>query len=483
MRTPFLLAATTALLVLTAIPAQAKEVGIQNPDVSTPTTLYFHVINVQDMPINTQVPNDEFTDTGTWGATQMTLRCLHPTTGEVTQGNTGQTFHTSRGYSSPSYVEYDFLSGDKTPRTHPERGISYDAVLDKEAPFTIKWYVVTYNGGSSGEEPDQDQVPTPVPGIVAKATIKSGDAISVDDKSYDQGITIAEGKTAPALLLPKHDPAGQQTGPGPQTYPVPGEHPEVRHVGTSPGGSNIYEFNITMTPQVDLIQRATGFNLRIDMFLDNEALCADQEGIDGEYLMTGSVVPYTGPEARPRMELAVMNPIRLEYLHPQFVGDDLVIHTSMNSVWGNYDVDEKSDPANGGITVDIEGPSATPSLDVAAFVQRTHDHYHHQEAVDVTYLWPYKADKAQDGVYTVSVSFENDQHTARATGVAQFEIGKGQRVIGCGGVQEASQKLSDDCITQDPSTNTATAKSPGLPVAAPFAALAAIAVLLRRRLA
>src|SRR5687768_17599207 len=60
MRTPFLLVATTAFLLLAAIPAQAQDVGIQNPEESTHTILYFHVINVQDMPINTQIPNDEF---------------------------------------------------------------------------------------------------------------------------------------------------------------------------------------------------------------------------------------------------------------------------------------------------------------------------------------------------------------------------------------------------------------------------------------
>src|SRR5688572_30793117 len=122
MRTPFLLTTATALLLLTALPAQAK-VGIENPDTSTPTTLYLHMINVQDMPINTQVPNDEFTDTGTWGATQMTLKCLDPVTGDIqgtghgTGGTTSQSYHTSRGYSSPSYVEYDYLDANRQPRT------------------------------------------------------------------------------------------------------------------------------------------------------------------------------------------------------------------------------------------------------------------------------------------------------------------------------------------------------------------------------
>ena len=478
MRTRILLVATTALLLLTAIPAQAQDVGIKNPTDSTFTTLYFHVINVQDMPINTQIPNDEFTATGEWGPASMTLKCLHPTLGPVTAGSTSQIFHTSRGYSSPSYVEYDFKAADGTPRTHPERGISYDAQLDKASPFQIKWYVVTYNGGEA-----QDAAPTPVAGVVVKATIRAGDAISVDDKSYDQGPTLAEGQTEPAILVPGGGPdANPQYAALPGPTGMDGQpHPNVKNVGVAANGANIYEFTIDMEPMADVIQRSTGFNLRIDMYIDNEAACSNQGDTDGEYLMTSSIIPYTDKDNRPRMELFVMNPIRLEYLHPQFVGDDLVVHTSMNSVWGNYDVDEKADPANGGITVTIEGPSAATSLDKAALVQRTHEHYHHQEAVDVTYVWPYKVDKAQNGLYTVYVSFENDQHTATASGTAQFEIGKG-RVIGCGGVQEASQKLNDECAQSIMTDGGGGAEeSPGLPLVGALAALGAVAVLLRRR--
>ena len=482
MRIPFLLVATTALLLASAVPAQAQDVGIKNPETSTHTVLYFHVINVQDMPINTQVPNDEFTETGEWSPTAFTLKCLDDTTGAVTAGSTSQIFHTSRGYSSPSYVEYDYRSADGTPRTHPERGISYDAMFDQGAPFFIKWYVITYNGGSSGENQDQDQAPTPVPGVVVKASMKSGDAISVDDRSYNQGEELAAGQTEPAILLPGGPEASQQYQSAPGPLGMDGQpHQEVKNVGVTAGGANIYEFTVTMEPKVDRIQRATGFNLRIDMYVDNETLCSEQDGVDGKYLMTSSIIPYTSATTRPRMELAVMNPIRLEYLHPQFVGDDLVVHTSMNSVWGNYDVDEKAEPGAGGITVTIEGPSAATSLDKAALVQRTHEHYHHQEAVDVTYVWPYKVDKAVNGLYTVFVSFENDQHTATASGTAQFEIGKGI-VIGCGGVQEASQKLNDDCARSMQTDGAAgTADSPGLPLVGALAALGAVAVLLRRR--
>ena len=53
-------------------------------------------------------------------------------------------------------------------------------------------------------------------------------------------------------------------------------------------------------------------------------------------------------------------------------------------------------------------------------MQRTHEHYHHQEAVDITYVWPYKTDRAANGLYTVEVKFLNDQRTAsRITSAGQ----------------------------------------------------------------
>ncbi len=64
-------------------------------------------------------------------------------------------------------------------------------------------------------------------------------------------------------------------------------------------------------------------------------------------------------------------------------------------------------------------------------MQRHHEHKYHQQAVDSTYVWPYKQDRAADGLYTVDLSVWNDQRTAQAFGTAQFEIGSGL-VLGCG---------------------------------------------------
>lgn len=477
MRTPLLLVAATSLLLAVAAPASAQDVGIQNPETSTPTTLYFHLINVQDMPINTQIPNDKFVDLGTWGTFSHTLSCVNDLTGNDPnlRGALGPIWHTMYGYSSPSYVEYDFQQNGQ-PRTHPERGISYDAQLDTNTPFTLHWYMATQYG-VSGVDP-LNMVPAPVPNVVVAASMKTGDAISIDDKGYDGGQPIVTGKTKPALLVPSPVPGagGAYTMDG-----VPTAHDQVTM--TQVDGKYVWHFAVPMNFDANIIPRSTGFNVRIDVYIENPA-CSDVTGKN--YIMPNVLAGYTDKTDRPRMEFAVNNPIRLEYLHPQFVGDDLVVHTSMNSVWGNYDVGEVNgmtpQVTEEFISVRIDGPSPATSLDKAAVVQRTHEHYHHQEAVDITYVWPYKTDRAQNGEYTVLVEFMNDAGNAKAVGTAKFEVGKGT-VIGCGGVQEASQKLNDDCAaTIQKDGITKAEESPGLPLVGLLGALVvAVAVVLRRK--
>lgn len=465
-----LLAAVSAALLLGPANAAAQgsaPVGIQNPVASTPTILYFHLVDFQDFPINTQKPDDRYTEeTGVGVATPSTTCIPNPDLG----GSPFVDHHTYYGYSSPSYVEYDFEQDGK-PRTHPERGISYDAQIDAAAPFYLYWYLTTTarNIASAGPA-DPNMVPVVVPNVIVKATMRAGDAISVDDKAYNTGPIIAQGQTKAATLAA--DQVIDTAAPGTQ-------HPDVRFVGSPLGGNSYtFEFRVPITVSSPMIPRSTGYNLRIDMYSEVPACPGGQNQPEDAKFMADVVKIHTSPEHRPRMELAIMNPIRLEYLHPQFVGDDLVIHTSMNAAWGNYDVNEQDAD---GITVSVTGPSPATSLAKAAIVQRTHEHYHHQEAVDITYVWPYKTDRAQNGLYTVQVTFMNDQRTATATGVAQFEIGKGT-VIGCGGVQESSERLNDQCgVDVQEDGRTESKDSPGAGFLVLLGVLAAALVVARRR--
>src|SRR4051812_18092924 len=71
--------AASLFFVMAVIPAaraqSAPEVGIKNPTTSTPTTLYMHLINFQDFPINTQKPDDKYTESTALGLFTPTTTC------------------------------------------------------------------------------------------------------------------------------------------------------------------------------------------------------------------------------------------------------------------------------------------------------------------------------------------------------------------------------------------------------------------------
>jgi hypothetical protein len=402
--------------VLLAAPVSAQDAsvpGIFNPGEPSPVTLYMHLIDIQDFPINTQKPDDRWTVSNAVGALTSTTSCLPD---DTPGADVSQAWHTAYGYSSPSYVEYDLQEGNK-PRVHAERGISYDAHLDPATPFTLYWYMTTQSVASApgGTLPDPSQVPVVVPNVVVSASLRAGDGISVDDRAYNTGPLLVHGETIPATL------AGDQVLPG-----LPGNAPPAHTKALSKLGDGrwLYEFAIPMTIDVPVIPRDTGYNLRVDVRMDNPAC---PRGVD-EALMPNVVRIHSDADHRPRMEFAVTNPIRIEALHPQFVGDDLVVHAAMNAVWGNYDIAEVNtytpDVAPDWMRLAIDGPTEAKGLYLYDIVQPYNPHYEHQNAVTLAYVWPYKEDAAENGRYAVDLLVRNDQGTATATAHAVFEIGK-----------------------------------------------------------
>jgi MYXO-CTERM domain-containing protein len=417
MAAPRLLLVLSCLVVLAAPAVSAKEgfaSGINNPDTPSPVTLYMHLIDIQDFPINTQRPDDRWTVSNAVGVATSTTSCLPDGTPGA---DLSQAWHTGYGYSSPSYVEYDIQEGNK-PRIHPERGISYDAHLDEGTPFTLYWYMTTQsvaNAPGAGA-PDPSQVPIVVPNVVVAASIRAGDAISVNDHAYNTGPLLVHGQTIPATL------AGEQVLPGLPGNAAPAHTKALSKLGD---GRWLYEFAVPMTIDVPVIPRDTGYNLRVDVYMDNPACTG---GVD-EALMPNVVRIHSDADHRPRMEFAVTNPIRIEALHPQFVGDDLVVHAAMNAVWGNYDIAEVNpsytpDVTAADMALAVDGPTPADGLFRYNIVQSTNPHNMHQDAVTVVYVWPYKADQATDGPYAVSLLVRNDQRTATATADAVFEIGR-----------------------------------------------------------
>lgn len=382
-----------AFILMGASPATAQALGIDNPDDSTPVTMYFHIDAKDDFPINTQPPDEEYSRAEQVGLTGFTTTCIPDPAGQL--GMVRQSYHTLYGFSTPGYVEYGF-SEQGGPRIHPERGLAKNVELDRSADARVVWYMQTQAFGDNDRTPGEaESAPLVVPQVTVHATIREGDDVSVGDAAYNEGPVIASGQSEPMMVMP--DDANP-------------------HYHELPDGRHLYEFVVPLDLTKDKIPKEEAFNIRIDTTMQVPGCDSSTD----ESLMASNMRLHTSPDFRPRLEWSITNPLQIEYVHPQFVGDDLVIHTAISSPWGNYDVDESVD----GLQITIEGPSDARSLARTAYVQRHHEHGYHFEPVDVTFSWRYQFDNAREGEYVVELSAWNDQRTAQAVGRAGFVLGE-----------------------------------------------------------
>jgi len=122
--------------------------------------------------------------------------------------------------------------------------------------------------------------------------------------------------------------------------------------------------------------RRLGFTLRIDVFLDNPA-CADRGGSGS--VMPNLVHPFADAQHRPSITTAVLAPLRVLAFGARFIGGDppfVIVRAVVQSVWGNYDVDE------GNLSATLDGPTGHVDLEPVAMLQRLDEHGHHGDPVD-----------------------------------------------------------------------------------------------------
>ncbi len=79
------------------------------------------------------------------------------------------------------------------------------------------------------------------------------------------------------------------------------------------------------------------------------------------------VMAFTADGHRPSLTLDVAPTLSIDYLHPQVVGGDLVLHASVNSAWGKYDVGSANATVTGPEGNAFEVPRADPAV-------RFHEH-------------------------------------------------------------------------------------------------------------
>lgn len=302
------------------------------PGQAVPVTLYAHVIDsLQDFPFSTQAPDDAYRVDSGIGVATATVSCLP----EVQSTGLRQEHHTVYGFSSPTRIDYETMESGR-PRYGPERGLGTDVELDPEAPMALHWYL----SSPRPDEPNGQAVPTP--NVVVRATMRTNDAISVDDTSYNEGEVLASGQSEAALLA------------GPSSQGV-----EVEEVD----GRSVYHFVVPMTMEQSVIPRATGFNLRVDVLMDGLP-CS--EG----YLMTNSVFVHTSPDHRPRLEFEAERFVRIESVYPQVIDDQLVVLALLQDAWGPTDLVSAS--------LDLRGPGLEVTLPGNLTRPDAHHHVHGQ---------------------------------------------------------------------------------------------------------
>lgn len=375
--------AVLVTLLLLAPLAAAQEVGgLAPPPADTGYTggpvvvpLYAHIYDLlQAVPLNTQPMIDLDLARG-FGAASV-------------QGVDGagalETPASLRFVSSPGLVEYN-ITEDGFPRMHPERGISYDVLLDASQPVIGHFFL----GVKALDAPQVGMTTGPesglAPALTVRMTMRVGDDIGGD---LDAGEIIAQG----------------QKTLGPEAWAVNGAP---------------VEFVVDMgTPKLDRLPGIEAFNVKVEWF--------NVEAPDGSARLTQrDWVVHTGIEHPNRVDVSVLNPLALYSLRPTPLGDDRVsIHAVLNSPFGNYDIDMPN------LTMTVEGPTTPLGIGAPLIVQRSFEHNHHYEPVELTWVWDYRAEAAQPGEYKVTVSAQNLQKTASVTKSATFVVPEEGRAVG-----------------------------------------------------
>lgn len=437
-----------ALALTLAAPAQAQA---QNPGASTPTTLYFHIFDTFNLfPVNTQAPDVEFFRVGGTNFPSIASQ--------------GFAFNTIRGYATSGPVEYDFIENGQ-PRFHPERGIARDILLDRAvAPvahlyLNVRDFVGTHTA------------PNALPTFTFAVTMREGNTVGGGDE-LDATPVIMEGKMSAHVVhlgvCPQELSTGDVVGPPVPDAAVPVCDASANGLvpaGTSgPDGLPILvadangtvAFPVQLEVKADRIPKADAYNIRIDWY-QNPTGNAEQ---DREYA-EGYLRLVSDAQHHPRLEMAILNPVYIEYIHPEVAAGILLIHTCLNSPWGTYDLDV------GNITVLVDGPTKPGKMQVVTS-QNAHNHGLHDKCAEVTWLWRFRDEGAKDGTYAIHLSAPNLAGNARASDDASFTI-EGKRAFG----------VDQDNKVVEPLEAEGAKKSPAAGLGAGLALLGV--ALLRRR--
>lgn len=392
------------LALLLIVPAGTSQ-SLNNPKTPTATTLYFHIFDIFNVfPINTQAPNATFFRVG--GTNFPTI------------ASQGYDFNTVRGFSSAGPVEYDFIENGQ-PRFHPERGIAANVnIVNDPTNYPVNAFMYISVRDFLG----RDNSVNVIPYFNMRVTVREGNTVG-PDSDLDAGNLIMQGQTRAHL---SRTPADSTVG-GQQT---PGDNTPV----LTPDEQGVIEVAIPMTLSQDVIPKSNAYNVRVDWWQDSTGQ-ADDEFSEG-FLRLVSNADHPN-----RIEMAITNPVYIDFIHPQVAAGILLIHTAMNSPWGTYDVDVKN------IEIEILDANGNP-VDAGlerVISQNSHVHDLHDKSAEVTWLWRFRDEGAKDGKYTIKLSVPNNacatSSNPDACAIAKGEAGFILEGKNAYGVDQGGQKV------------------------------------------
>jgi hypothetical protein len=453
--------AVAAALLMIAPLASGQASTPARPIVSTPTSLYFHIFDVFNaFPINTQVPQPGFFKVGGTNFPSV----VEPTSG------TNYDFNTIYGYSTAGPVEYDFIENGQ-PRFHPERGIAADVKIDANAqwqcgavtaPACVRIYVSVrdFVGGTA--------IPNFMPAYTFRVEMREKNVLG-DVADLASGTLVMKGQKTMHLASSHFASLNGSAGPD-------------GHIIATPNADGVVEYAIPMSIETPLIRKSEGYHVRLDWY-QNPSNQPDQDDRAAEgYMRIVSDNVY-----HPRLDLNIMNPVYIDFVHPQVASGILLIHTAENSPWGTYDLDLRNmtvrisqgnrelhtqvKDAKGKVLFDSGGSAPVEATLTIVISQNAHVHNLHDKSAEVTYLWRFRDEGAKDGKYQITVSVQNLAKTATATATAEFVL-EGRKAYG---IDQGGQTVS-----AKPDTTTVE-ESPGAGLFVVATALGA-ALLARRRI-
>lgn len=402
------------VFLLLLLPLAGAE-GIQNPSGSHEVDLFLHLDGNQDIRMTPQPPPPEYTDTISGGL--VGSGCV----ASPGQSLTAQQHHTWYAIVSPHPVRYD-----NDAVVGQSRGLHGDLYLS-EGSMRLDWYVRSSVVGSDAS--------APAPQVSLRATLREGDAISVDNQALDRGRIIAQAETEPAVLAPGLDQGD-----------------------TMDHGNDTYGFHVDLPVAAQVIPADVGFNLRIDVRVSNPA-CDDAGG----YVTPPYLAAHTRDGLRPVLRLAHEQPVVIERMAVEVQGGAVMMEAEVSAPFGSADAILTRDHFR------VVGPSPEVAVsDTTWWNAEPSDRMHpnaqaNQAPYLVSAMWIDPAGEAV-GEHTVQFSVASES-AAMAHGALNITLGD---ATSCSVIRDAAPT----CATITPSKDA--------PAPLPIVALLAL-LLLRRR--